>query len=111
MKSRSKSTKASLTLENKKPKSKQIEPKQAKSVSKKSEMEIRANLENAFKLLQSRLNIKTTPNSSTIMTLSASLYQVLHENIPERPKVSAGPTFHSFNNSGISIPKDKNLSH
>ena len=37
MKSRTKSTKASLTLENKKPKPKQTEIKSAKSASKKNE--------------------------------------------------------------------------
>lgn len=111
MKSRTKSTKACISIESKKSKQKLNESKITKSVSKKTEVELRANLENTLKLLQSRLKIKPENKSSTTtLNLSSAIYKIVQEHIPEKVKVSAGPTLHSFENSGSDFMKEREAS-
>lgn len=55
-----------------------------KSATEKTEAEIRRNLENTFKLLQCRLNIKpeNLQNTGNLVSLSQSIYDIVQKNIP-----------------------------
>ena len=79
----------------------QSQSKHSKSLKhQKTQLEIKTNLTNAIKLLQTRLKLPVTENSkSSVLAMSQEIYTIVKDNLAEKPQNSQAPTMNSFTNS------------